>query len=80
MMSVPVFEAKNRLSELLTLVESGQEIAITRRGIPVAKLVAAGVESSKIDDVAQIFDHLRALTTGLDLDGNLNAIAREGLD
>jgi len=80
MMSVPVFEAKNRLSELLTLVESGQEIAITRRGIPVAKLVAAGVESSKIDDVAQIFDLLRALTTGLDLDGTLNAIAREGLD
>jgi prevent-host-death family protein len=33
------FEAKNKLSELLAKAESGEEIVITRRGRPVAKLV-----------------------------------------
>jgi prevent-host-death family protein len=32
------FDAKNRLSELLDLVEAGEEIVITRRGNPVARL------------------------------------------
>ena len=35
------FEAKNRLSELLDLVEEGQEVLITRHGKPVARLVPA---------------------------------------
>lgn len=33
------FEAKNKLSELLLKAERGEEIVITRRGRPVAKLV-----------------------------------------
>ena len=33
------FDAKNKLSELLTKAERGEEIVITRRGRPVAKLV-----------------------------------------
>ena len=38
------FDAKNRFSELLAKAERGDEIIITRRGRPVAKLVplAAG--------------------------------------
>jgi len=36
------FEAKNRLSELLELVENGEEILITRHGKPVARLVGTG--------------------------------------
>jgi prevent-host-death family protein len=36
---VGVHEAKTRLSELLRLVDSGQEIEIARGGEPVAKLV-----------------------------------------
>jgi prevent-host-death family protein len=36
---VSVFDAKNRLSALLDQVERGDEIAITRRGKVVAKLV-----------------------------------------
>ncbi len=34
-----LFEAKNRLSELIDRVEAGEEITITRRGTPVARLV-----------------------------------------
>jgi prevent-host-death family protein len=38
-MRVCVHEAKTRLSELLRLVDSGQEVEIARGGEPVAKLV-----------------------------------------
>lgn len=38
-MEIGTFEAKNRLSELLDKVELGEEIVITRRGRPVAKIV-----------------------------------------
>ena len=40
--SIGAFEAKNRLSELLQLVENGEEVTITKHGRPVARLVPAG--------------------------------------
>ena len=40
MHEVGAFEAKNRLGALLDQVERGEEIVITRRGKPVAKLGA----------------------------------------
>lgn len=39
MSDVALFEAKNRLSELINRVEAGEEISITRRGKVVARLV-----------------------------------------
>lgn len=39
MITVGAFEAKTRLSALLELVERGEEVIITRRGKPVARLV-----------------------------------------
>jgi prevent-host-death family protein len=39
--TVGAFEAKNRLSELLQIVENGEEVTITRHGRPVARLVPA---------------------------------------
>ena len=38
MTAVALFEAKNRLSELIDRVLAGEEFAITRRGIVVARL------------------------------------------
>ena len=38
MREIGAFEAKNRLGALLDRVENGEEIVITRRGKPVAKL------------------------------------------
>ncbi|MBJ7329759.1 MAG: type II toxin-antitoxin system Phd/YefM family antitoxin [Solirubrobacteraceae bacterium] len=38
--SVGVHEAKTHLSVLIERVEAGEEVVITRRGAPVAKLVA----------------------------------------
>jgi prevent-host-death family protein len=42
MHQIGAFEAKNRLGTLLDRVEHGEEIVITRRGKPVAKLVPIG--------------------------------------
>jgi prevent-host-death family protein len=39
MREVGAFEAKNKLSELLDLAESGEEIIITRHGKEAARLV-----------------------------------------
>ena len=39
MTAIGAFEAKNKLSELLDRAEAGEEVVITRRGRPVAKLV-----------------------------------------
>jgi prevent-host-death family protein len=40
-MEVSTYEAKNRLSALLAEVARGVDVTITRRGLPVAKLVPA---------------------------------------
>jgi prevent-host-death family protein len=39
MKTINIHEAKTNLSRLLTRVENGEEIIISNRGIPVAKLV-----------------------------------------
>lgn len=44
MTSVGVQEAKTHLSRLLQRVEQGEEVAITRRGVEVARLVPPGRE------------------------------------
>jgi len=38
-MQINVLDAKNRLSELLKLAESGEEVIIARRGAPSVRLV-----------------------------------------
>ena len=45
--SVPVFEAKNRLSALLAEVARGTGVVTTSRGVPVARLVPANTEAER---------------------------------
>ncbi len=40
MKQVGAFEAKSRLGQLLDWVEAGEDVVITRRGKPVARLVS----------------------------------------
>jgi prevent-host-death family protein len=40
MQSVPINEAKTRLSALIHAVEQGEEVVLTRHGRPVVRLVA----------------------------------------
>ena len=51
MKSVGTFEAKTHLSALLDEVAKGAEVVITRRGVPVARLVpAAALQRSAAGD------------------------------
>ena len=43
-MDVNVAEAKNRLPELIRLMESGEKVVITRHGKPVAQIIPAPPE------------------------------------
>ncbi len=85
MREVAVYEAKTRLSELLAEVESGEQVVITRRGVPVAKLVAAepGRRSSaaaRRQRVASVFDELRKARKGVTLDLPLGDAIDAGRD
>ena len=44
MTNIGAFEAKNKLSDLLDRAEKGEEVVITRRDKPVARLVPVGVK------------------------------------
>ncbi len=44
-MTVGVFEAKTKLSELLDKVSAGEEVIITKRGVPIAYL--SGIEDRR---------------------------------
>ena len=66
-------------------MEQGETISITRRGAPVARLVAepAAGKASRNEArkrVAAGFERLRALRAGISLDGDIRAIARQGAD
>lgn len=45
---IGAFEAKNKLSALLNRVEAGEEIVITRRGKPVARLISANLTAADL--------------------------------
>lgn len=68
MRSVGTFEAKNKLSELLDAVERGEEVEITRRGKPVAKLVATRSQRDP-EEVKAALQRLRDLRARLKAEG-----------
>jgi len=82
--AIPLAEAKNHLSALVARVEQGDEIAITRRGVPVVRLVPTGASGEAASErdrkVSTALNRLQQLRGGLTLEGDLRAIAREGLD
>ena len=78
MSDVAIFEAKNRLSELINRVEAGEEIAITRRGKVVARLVPPALEEAD-QRARDAIANLRASRKGVSL-GRLSSrhLSREG--
>lgn len=65
MPEIGAFEAKTHLSELLDRVERGEELVITRRGRPVARLVPAN--DARQRNSAEAVKRLRALRQGATL-------------
>ncbi len=47
-MDVSIAEAKNRLPELIRVVEGGEDIVITRHGKPVAQIIPAPPSRRKV--------------------------------
>ncbi len=68
-MEVSTFEAKSRLSALLAEVARGIEVTITKRGVPVAKLVP----------VAPVFDREKARRAAAGLREASRGVALDGL-
>ena len=65
MRHVPIAEFKDRLSEMVSAAEDGEEIVITRHGREVVKLVAAGGyrrdrQAAAIDAMIAFREELRA--------------------
>jgi prevent-host-death family protein len=79
MRTIGAFDAKNTLGTLLDLVEQGEEIVITRRGKPVARLVRADLapDRSRAIAAARRIEELRkGVTLGEGL--TLKALIEEG--
>ena len=77
MVNVGSFDAKTHLTALLERVLKGETIQITRRGVPVAKLVP--VQAEKTHDLKETARRIRELSKGNRLGGlNLKAMIHEG--
>ena len=57
MPTIGSYEAKTRLSELLRQVEKGEQFTITRRGVPIARIV--GMEDT-VEDRRAIIERMKA--------------------
>lgn len=67
MTTIGAFEAKTHLAELLVRVEHGEEILITRRGRPVARLCP--VRDKDVAQAASAVAQLRVLRQDTTLNG-----------
>lgn len=79
MKTVAVYEAKANLSHLLEQVAAGEEIQITRRGIPIARIVA---EHALVNsDTQSLIAKIKATRAGYHLDdGEVREMIEEGRD
>lgn len=51
---IGAFDAKNTLGSLLDRVEKGEEIVITRRGKPVARLIPESASTDRTEAMAAV--------------------------
>ncbi len=74
--SVGLFDAKTHLSALVERVQRGEEITITRHGMPVARLVPADTRRS---DPRAAIEGIRELRKGVKLRGvTIRELIEEG--
>lgn len=80
MRAVAVYEAKNHFLEMISAVEHGEEITITRRGAPVARLVAVRSQKQAVNQqrqqVRNIMQQLRVLGGA----GELGCTVRQAIE
>lgn len=77
MSTVGLFEAKTHLSALVNRVARGEEITITKHGVPVAVLTPAAGRRKK--DPQKVAERIRALRKGARLEGvTIRQLIEEG--
>jgi prevent-host-death family protein len=77
MKTVGAFEAKTHLNKLLQKVSKGESIRITRRGVPVAKLIPD--HEGERRDLKQVVREIREICKGASLGGlTLRELIDEG--
>ena len=74
MSTVGIFEAKNRLSELVERAARGEEIVITRRGQSVARLMPPARPNAK-GQVQALVERIRRSRAGHALGGGALLVA-----
>jgi antitoxin (DNA-binding transcriptional repressor) of toxin-antitoxin stability system len=77
MRTVGIFEAKTKLSELIEAVKRGEEIRITQRGKPVARLVVdnevtAAPKPDFLEQMLKVRENLIAKGMGMSLEDILS--------
>lgn len=72
---VSVAEAKSHLSELIAAVEAGDEVVITKRGVPVATILPRPRPKEKID-----LEWLRQMTAGMPTGEDSMSVIRQMRD
>ena len=79
MTSVGIFEAKNRLSELVERAARGEEIVITRRGEPLARLMPPEAPDA-LGQARALVQEIRRSRTGHNLGkgASLRTLIEEG--
>jgi prevent-host-death family protein len=76
MITVGAFEAKTHLSSLLDKVEAGQDVLITRHGLPIARLVKVeNIAHAKVDLAVE---QLKATRIGRRLNADWKELRDEG--
>ncbi len=74
---IGVFEAKTRLSELVEQVaQGGEDVLITKRGKPAARLVPVGPSGSTVEDALALL--LAARQASRPGDGTLRELIDDG--
>ena len=77
MKTIGAFDAKTRFSELLRLVEEGEEILIQKHGHDVARLVP--VQNRNLNPVSQTISRIKMFRKGKKLNGiNWRELRDEG--
>ena len=84
MQTIPIYDAKARFSEIRAVVQGGEEVCVTKRGEPIARIVAfhpdqRACQNPQTETVAR-FAKLRELRKGIRLDGDIKSILTEGRD
>lgn len=79
MKTVAIYEMKANLSHLLDQVEAGEEITVTRRGVPIARIIPDHPPVKA--DVAALIARIKSTRHKSSLQGlDLNDMIEEGRD